>query len=60
MGILFKVLSLILLVAGAAGLLGLFFGIGLTSNDTTIGAVEAAIVAGLIFQVLYRVVEGEL
>ena len=60
MGNLFKILSLILLAVGAVGLLGLFLGIGITNNLTTIGAVETVILTGLILQVLYRVTEGEL
>jgi hypothetical protein len=60
MGNLFKILSLILLAVGAVGLLGLFLGIGITNNLTTVGAVETVILIGLILQVLYRVTEGEL
>ena len=61
MGKAFWILAKILMAAGAIGILGLVFQIGISTTAfglvTTWGMVESVLVLGLIFQVLYLVTE---
>jgi hypothetical protein len=64
MGKIFQIVGAILTGIGAIGLLGLIFNIGINTKQlglvTTYGVVETILITGLIFQVLYKVTEGEL
>ncbi|MBC8414399.1 hypothetical protein H8E50_12145 [bacterium] len=61
MGKAFRILGAILMAAGAIGILGLVFNIGVNpQNITTWGMVESTFLLGLIFQILYMVTEMQL
>ena len=61
MGKAFWILGKILMAAGAIGILGLVFNIGISTTAlglvTTWGMVESTLLLGLLFQVLYLVTE---